>query len=129
MDLVAVSQATEGATPTGWSAELTPVRGDDEKQAGEGERNACDDRSRCANLEARDFGGDEPDTGKQDQQESDFREGDARLMAESEHGHHGSDSNRSALPLPGGSEPERLVGAGSIPTSRSGERACLSIRD
>jgi hypothetical protein len=63
---------------------MSAVRGDDEEQAGEGERYACDDRPRRSKLETRDFGGDEPDTGEQDQQESDFREGDTRLMAESE---------------------------------------------
>ena len=76
---------------------MTPVRGDDEKYASEGERNACDDRSRRRHLEGWDLSGDEPDTGKQDQQESDLREGDTRLTAESEHGRHGSDSDRSVL--------------------------------
>jgi hypothetical protein len=32
--------------PIGWQlAEVTPVRGDDEEQAREGERDACDNRS------------------------------------------------------------------------------------
>jgi hypothetical protein len=73
------------------SAEVTPVCGDDEQHTSEGERNACDDRSRRAHFEDRDFRGDEPDAGEQDQQEPDFGEGDARLMAESKHGHDGSD--------------------------------------
>ena len=73
------------------SAEATPVRGDDEKHASEGERNACDDRSRRRHLEGWDLSGDEPDSGEQDQQEPDFGEGYASSMAESKHGTHGSD--------------------------------------
>ena len=65
---------------------MTPVRGDDEKHASEGERNACDDRSRRRHLEGWDLSGDEPDTGKQDQQEADLGECDARLMAQRKHG-------------------------------------------
>jgi hypothetical protein len=42
--------------------------------------------------------GDEPDTGDQDQQESDFGEGDARLMAQRKHGNDGSYFDRSVLP-------------------------------
>jgi hypothetical protein len=57
------------------------VRGDDEKHASDGERNACDDHSRRRHLEGWDLSGDEPDTGKQDQQEADLGECDARLMA------------------------------------------------
>ena len=55
-----------------WLAEVTPVRGDDEKQAAESERGARDDPSRGASLQRRDFGGDEPDTGEQDKQEPHF---------------------------------------------------------
>jgi hypothetical protein len=70
---------------TGWSAEMTPVSGNDEEHASEGERNACDDRSRSRHLEGWDLSGDEPDTGKQNQQESDLGEGDARVMAQRNH--------------------------------------------
>jgi hypothetical protein len=77
---------------TGWSAEMTPVSSNDEKHASEGERNACDDRSRSRHLEGRDLSGDEPDTGEQERQESDFGKGDARLMAQPKHG--GDCSNR-----------------------------------
>ena len=64
---------------------MTPVSSNDEKHASEGERNACDDRSRNRHLEGWDLSGDEPDTGKQDQQESDLGECDARLMAQRKH--------------------------------------------
>jgi hypothetical protein len=64
------------------SAEMTPVRGDDEKHACDGQRNACDDRSRRAQLECRDLSGDEPETCDQDQQEADFGQCDARVMCE-----------------------------------------------
>ena len=55
-----------------WLAEVTPVRGNDEKQTAESERDARDDPSRGASLQRRDFGGDEPDTGEQDKQEPHF---------------------------------------------------------
>lgn len=55
-----------------WLAEVTPVRGDDEKQTAESERDARDDPSCGASLQPRDFGGDEPDTGEQDKQEPHF---------------------------------------------------------
>jgi hypothetical protein len=48
---------------------MTPVSGNDEKHASEGERNARDDRSRSRQLEGCDLSGDEPDTGKRNQQE------------------------------------------------------------
>jgi hypothetical protein len=49
---------------------MTPVSSNDEKHASDGECNACDDRSRSRHLEGWDLSGDEPDTGKQDQQEA-----------------------------------------------------------
>jgi hypothetical protein len=61
------------------------VRGDNEKYAGKGECNACDDGSQPGHLEGRDLSGDKPDTGEQDQQESDLGESDSRVMAESKH--------------------------------------------
>jgi hypothetical protein len=61
---------------------MTPVSSNDEKHTSEGERNACDDRSRGRHLEGLNLSGDKPDTSKQDQQESDLGECDARLMAE-----------------------------------------------
>jgi hypothetical protein len=64
----------------------------------EGERNACDDRSRRRHLEGWDLSGDEPDTGKQDQQESDLGECDAPLMAQRKHRNDGSYLDRSVLP-------------------------------
>ena len=69
---------------------MTPVSSNDEKHACEGERNASDDRSRSRHLEGWDLSGDEPDAGKQDQQESDLGECDARLMAERKHRNDGS---------------------------------------
>jgi hypothetical protein len=54
--------------------ELTPVRRDDEESTGNGECNASDDHSDSAHAQSWDFGGDEPDTSEEDQQESDFRE-------------------------------------------------------
>jgi hypothetical protein len=60
---------------------MTPVRGDNKKQASACERNSCNDRSRRRHSKGRDLSGDEPDTGKQDQQEADLGECDARLMA------------------------------------------------
>jgi hypothetical protein len=69
---------------------MTPVRSNDEKYSSEGERNACDDRSRPRKFEDWDLSGDEPDTGKQDQQESDLGESDAGVMAECNHTKDGS---------------------------------------
>jgi hypothetical protein len=63
------------------------MRGNDEKHSSEGERNACDDLSLNRYLEGWDLSGDEPDTGKQDQQESDLSECCACLIA---HGNDGS---------------------------------------
>ena len=87
---------------------MTPVRCDNEKHASASERNACDNRSRRMHLEGRDLSGDEPDTGKQDQQEADLGECDARLMAERKHRNDGSYFDRSVLPAVGRS-PERSV--------------------
>ena len=84
---------------TGWSSEMTPVRGDNEKHASASERNACDNLSRRMHLEGRDLSGDEPGTGKQDQQEADLGECDARLMAERKHRNDGSYFDRSVLPV------------------------------
>jgi hypothetical protein len=78
---------------------MTPVRGDNEKHASASECNACDNRSRRTHLEGRDLSGDEPDTGKQDQQEADLGERNARLMAERKHRNDGNDCNRSVLPV------------------------------
>jgi hypothetical protein len=75
---------------TGWSAEMIPMSGDNEKHTSASERNACDDRSRRPHLEGRDLSGDEPDTCKQDQQETDLGESYARLMAESKLRNNGS---------------------------------------
>jgi hypothetical protein len=61
---------------------MTPVSSNDEKHASEGERNACDDFPLSRYLEGWDLSGDEPDTGKQDQQESDLGECAARLVAQ-----------------------------------------------
>jgi hypothetical protein len=77
---------------------MTPVRGDNEKHASASERNAYDDRSRRRHLEGRDLSGDEPDTGKQDQQETDLGEFHARLMTERKHRNDGSYFDRSLLP-------------------------------
>ena len=60
---------------------MTPVRGDNEKQATKGECYACDDSSLRGYLEGRDLSGDKPDTGEQDQQESHLGEDDAGLTA------------------------------------------------
>jgi hypothetical protein len=75
---------------------VTPVRRDDQKQASKGECNACDDGSHCGHLEGRDLSGDQPDTGEQDQQESDLGEGFSRLRA---HGTGGSYFDQSKLPV------------------------------
>ena len=64
-------------------AEVTRVRGDDEQQTGDRERDACNDPPGLAKPELRDLRGDEPDTSKQDEQESDFGEPHAGVMAES----------------------------------------------
>jgi len=95
---------------TGWSAEMTPVSSNDEKHASEGERNACDDRSRCRHLEGWDLSGDEPDTGKQDQQESDLGESDPRLMAKRKHRNDGSYFGRTRLRA-GHERPVPVIGA------------------
>ena len=62
--------------------EVTPVRGDDEKQTAESERDARDDPSCGASLQRRDFGGDEPDTGEQDKQEPHFGDDHAGVRRE-----------------------------------------------
>ena len=78
---------------------MTPSRGDNEKHATESKRNAYHSRSRRTHLEGRDLSGDKPDTGKQDQQEADLGECDARLVAErKQNGSDGSYSDRSVLP-------------------------------
>jgi hypothetical protein len=64
---------------------MTPVSSDDEEHASDGERNACDDRSRSRHLEGWDLSGNEPDTGKKDQQESHLGERDPRVMAQRKH--------------------------------------------
>ena len=66
-------------------AEMTPVSSNDEKHASEGERNACDVRPLSRDLEGWDLSGDEPETGKQDQQESDLGECAARFVAQPKH--------------------------------------------
>src|SRR5664280_1014083 len=65
-------------------AEVTPVRGDDQEQTRERQRNACDDRSTGSKFELRDLRRGEPDPSEQDEQESDFREARARLRRQSE---------------------------------------------
>ena len=67
-------------------AEVTPVRGDDEKQTGERERDTCDDRSSGTKFELRDLRRGEPDPSEQDEQESDLGEAHARLMRQSKEG-------------------------------------------
>lgn len=73
--------------------ELTPVRGDDEKQAGGSKGNACDDPSCAASLQPQDFSGGEPDTGEQDQQESAFCKDEAGLMTDRSSKHRLHDSS------------------------------------
>jgi hypothetical protein len=77
-------------------AEVTRVRGDDEQQTGDRERDACNDPPGLAKPELRDLRGDEPDTSKQDEQESDFGEPHAGVMAES---NNAIDANDSASVL------------------------------
>jgi len=48
-------------------AEVTPVRGDDEKYTRESERDACDDPSSATKFELRDLGRGEPDPSEQDE--------------------------------------------------------------
>ena len=78
---------------------MTPVRGDNEKHASASERNACDNHSRRRHLEGRDVSGDEPHTGKQNQQEADLCECDACLMAERKHRNDGIQFDLSVLPV------------------------------
>jgi hypothetical protein len=79
---------------------MSPVRGDNEKHASASERNACDDRSRRPHLENRDLSGGEPETCKQDQQEADLGDCDARLMAERKHKNNGSYLGLGHFPIP-----------------------------
>ena len=58
------------------------MRGDDEKDTGERERETRDDRPTGAELELGDLCGGEPDPSEQDEQESDLREFHARLVRE-----------------------------------------------
>ena len=76
---------------------MTPMSGNDEKHASEGECNACDDRPRNWHLEGWDLSGDEPDTSKQDQQESNLGERDACVMAQRKHGKDGSCCSNSEI--------------------------------
>ena len=78
---------------------MSPARGNDEKHASASERNPCHNCSRRPHLEGRDLSGDEPDTGKQDQQVADLGECDARLMAERKHGSDGSYFDRPIPPV------------------------------
>jgi hypothetical protein len=61
------------------------VRGDNQKRTGKSERYARNYGPRPAKTEHWDFCCNEPDTGKQDEQESDFGKAYARLMCESQH--------------------------------------------
>ncbi len=63
------------------------MRGDDEKQTRERERDTRDDRSSGAQPELRDLRRGEPDPSEQDEQESDFRKAHARVMRQSEDVH------------------------------------------
>ena len=64
---------------------MTPVRGDYEKHARTREGNARDNRPHGLPLEGRELCGDQPNPGKRNQQESNFGDGDARVVAEREH--------------------------------------------
>jgi hypothetical protein len=75
---------------------MTPVSGNDEKHSGDGERRAGDNRPHSRHLEGWDLSGDKPDAGKQDQQEANLGERDARLVAQGYHRDHGSCTHRSA---------------------------------
>jgi len=77
---------------------VTPVRRDDQKQASKGECNACDDGSHCGHLEGRDLSGDQPDTGEQDQEESDLGEGFSSLRAHGTDGSYFDQSEPCRLP-------------------------------
>ena len=88
-------QSHTTVSPVRRSAEMTPVSGDDEEHASANERDACDNRSRSRNLKGRDLSGDEPHTGKQDQQEADLGECDTGLMGEREHRSDGMYFDRS----------------------------------
>ena len=79
---------------------MTRVRGDNKKHASPSERNACDDCSRRANLEGWNLSGDEPDTGKNDQQEAHLGECDTRSMADRKHSFNGSHLELGPRPIP-----------------------------
>jgi hypothetical protein len=68
------------------------VGGDDEKKARERERDTRDDCSGGAKPELRHLRRGEPDPREQDEQESDFRKADARVVRQSDdvHGWHSS---------------------------------------
>jgi len=68
-------------------AEVTPVRGDDEKYTRERKRDTCDDRSGGGKPEFRDLRRGKPDPSKQDEQESDFRKAPTRVMRQSDDVH------------------------------------------
>lgn len=69
---------------------MTPVRRDDEKYAGAGERDSRHDRSDRSPFEGWELSGNEPDAGNQDQEEANLGEGDARLTTKREHRDNGS---------------------------------------
>ena len=69
---------------SGALAEVTPVRGDDEKQTADCKRYTRDNRPSGAKLEPRQLCGCEPDPGEQHQQEPDLGEAHARVMRETE---------------------------------------------
>jgi hypothetical protein len=75
---------------------MSPVRRDDEKHAGARERDASDNRPRPRDLEEWDLSSDEPETSKQDQQEADFGESDARSMGKCKHSVNANDSSWGA---------------------------------
>ena len=95
---------------------MTPLCRDDKKQVRDGKNNARGDCSRLTDPEPGDFGGDDPDADDQDQQESEFREGDARLKGESKQS--GPWRNRMIQPALGRKRvPRRSLALGFQPTS------------
>ena len=68
-------------------AEVTPVRGDDEKYTRERKRDTCDDRPGGGKPEFRDLRRGKPDPGEQDEQEADFRKAPTSVMRQSDDVH------------------------------------------
>ena len=85
------------------SAEMAPVRGDDQQCAGQRESCTCDDCPNSMQAKGGNLRSNEPHTGNEDEEKSDFGDLCPRRRAESEHGPEARRRNATFAPPP----PER----------------------